>query len=213
MKKFLLMFAAVALASSAMLAQTNGNNGTVEEPDRVQLKSTMSMNPTGTDIPTGISPSEQVKHECKDHKDGQPCTKPADQQCPDCKAKAEGMKNCKKGEGHECKKGEGHECKEGMKPECKKDEAPKGMKLESKKAEGKPEKPNGKMLERKGGKMELKKGDAPKHECKEEKMKECEKAEMLKKHEECKDHKDGQPCTKPADQQCPDCKAKAEKKD
>ena len=234
MKKFFLMLAAVALASSAMLAQTNGNNGTVEEPDRVQLKSTMSMNPTGTDIPTGISPREQVKHECKDHKDGQPCTKPADQQCPDCKAKAEGMKDCKKGEGHECKegmkdckkgegheckkgmkpeckKGEGHECKEGMKPECKKGEAPKGMKLESKKAEGKPEKPNGMMLERKGGKMEFKKGEAPKRECKE--MKEGEKAEMMKKHEECKDHKDGQPCTKPADQQCPDCKAKAEKKD
>ena len=238
MKKFFLMLAAVALASSAMLAQTNGNNGTVEEPDRVQLKATMSMNPTGTDIPTGISPREQVKHECKDHKDGQPCTKPADQQCPDCKAKAEGMKDCNKGEGHECKegmkpeckkgedpkheckegmkpeckKGEGHECKEGMKPECKKGEAPKGMKLESKKAEGKIEKAEGKKLERKGGNMEFKKGEAPKHECKEG-MKECEKAEMMKKHEECKDHKDGQPCTKPADQQCPDCKAKAEKKD
>ena len=237
MKKFFLMLAAVALASSAMLAQTNGNNGTVEEPDRVQLKATMSMNPTGSDIPTGISPREQVKHECKDHKDGQPCTKPANQQCPDCKAKAEGMKDCKKGEGpkheckegmkpeckkgegHECKKGEGHECKKGEGPkheckegmkDCKKGEGPKGMKIERKKAESKIEKTEGMKLERKGG--EFKKGEAPKHECKEG-TKECEKAEMMKKHEECKDHKDGQPCTKPADQQCPDCKAKAEKKD
>ena len=30
----------------------------------------------------------EKKHECKDHKDGKPCTKPADQQCPDCKEKA-----------------------------------------------------------------------------------------------------------------------------
>lgn len=232
MKKFFLMLAAVALASSAMLAQTNGNNGTVEEPDRVQLKATMSMNPTGTDIPTGISPREQVKHECKDHKDGQPCTKPADQQCPDCKAKAEkkdcckeGMKaegkKCEKAEGMKCEKAEGmkdcckegkKECKEGMK-DCKKGEGSKGMKLERKKAEGKIDKAEGMKLERKGGNMEFKKGEAPKHECKEG-TKECEKAESKKcekakgmKHE-CKD---GKACDKPADQQCPDCKEKAKK--
>ena len=131
MKKFLLMLAAVALTSSAMLAQTNVNNATVEEPDRVQLKATMSRNPTGTDLATGMDkPQQQVKHECKDHKDGQPCTKPADQQCPDCKAKAAEGKKCEKAEGMKCEKGEGpkHECKEGMK-DCKKAE---GMKHECK---------------------------------------------------------------------------------
>ena len=55
----------------------------------------------------------EKKHECKDHKDGKPCTKPADQQCDDCKAMAaeamkheckEGMKECKKGEGEQCEK-------------------------------------------------------------------------------------------------------------
>ena len=68
----------------------------------------------------------EKKHECKDHKDGKPCTKPADQQCDDCKAKAaEGMKHeCK--EGHKCEKAEGmkHECKEGKK-ECDKANAEK----------------------------------------------------------------------------------------
>ena len=126
---------------------------------------------------TATQPAAQVKKECcKEHKDGQKCDKPADQQCDDCKAKAaEGMK-------HECKKGEGpkHECKEGMKKECK-----EGMKHECKEGQG----------------HECKKGEAPKHECK----------EGMKKHEECKNHKDGQPCDKPADQQCPDCKEKAKK--
>ena len=72
----------------------------------------------------------EKKHECKDHKDGKPCTKPADQQCDDCKAMAaeamkheckEGMKECKKGEGQQCEKEAKmmkHECKEGMK-DCK----------------------------------------------------------------------------------------------
>ena len=83
---------------------------------------------------------------------------------------------------HECKKAEGMKCEkaEGMKHECKKAE---GMKCE--KAEG------------------------MKHECKKAEGMKCEKAEGMKKHE-CKDHKDGQPCTKHADQQCDDCKAKAE---
>ena len=90
---------------------------------------------------TATQPAAQVKKECcKDKKmDGQKCDKPADQQCPDCKEKAKGMKDCKKAEGmkHECKEGmkdckkaEGmkHECKEGMK-DCKKAE---GMKHECK---------------------------------------------------------------------------------
>ena len=95
----------------------------------------------------------QVKKECcKDHKDGQKCDKPADQQCPDCKEKA--AKQCDKAAMK-------HECKEGMK-DCKKAE---GMK----------------------------------HECKEGAAKQCDKAAMMKKHEECKDHKAGQPCNKPAD--------------
>ena len=36
-----------------------------------------------------VDAAPQVQKECcKDHKDGQKCDKPADQQCPDCKAKA-----------------------------------------------------------------------------------------------------------------------------
>jgi hypothetical protein len=50
-----------------------------------------------------------------------------------------------------------------------------------------------------------------KHECKEGAAKQCDKAAMKKMHQECKDHKDGQKCDKPADQQCPDCKEKAKK--
>ena len=99
-----------------------------------------------------VAAAPQAQKECcKDHKDGQKCDKPADQQCPDCKAKA-AKQECKKAEGQKCEKAAGmkHECKEGMKK--------------------------------------------------------CEKAEAAK--HECKDHKDGK-CDKPADQQCPDCKAKA----
>ena len=55
MKKFLLSLALVAFAASASMAQT----ANVSQP--------------------------QVKKECcKDHKDGQKCDKPADQQCDDC---------------------------------------------------------------------------------------------------------------------------------
>ena len=157
----------------------------------------------------------EKKHECKDHQDGKPCTKPADQQCDDCKAKAaemkkherkegmgkkcdkaEGMKHeCKEGQGHDCKKGEGmkHECKEGMGKKCDKAE---GMKHECKEGKG----------------HDCKKAEGMKHECKEGMDKKCDKAEAMKKHEQCKDHKDGQKCDKPADQQCPDCKEKAAKK-
>ena len=135
MKKFLLSLALVAFAASASMAQT----ANVSQP--------------------------QVKKECcKDHKDGQKCDKPADQQCPDCKEKV--AKQCDKAAMK-------HECKEGMK-DCKKAE---GMK----------------------------------HECKEGAAKQCDKAAMKKMHQECKDHKDGQKCDKPADQQCPDCKEKAKK--
>ena len=36
-----------------------------------------------------VAAAPQTQKECcKDHKDGQKCDKPADQQCPDCKAKA-----------------------------------------------------------------------------------------------------------------------------
>lgn len=117
MKKFLLSLAIMAFAASASMAQT-----------------------------ANVSAPQVKKECCKDHKDGQKCDKPADQQCPDCKEKA--AKQCDKA--------------------------------------------------------------AMKHECKEGKQ--CDKAAMMKKHEECKDHKAGQPCNKPADQQCPDCKEKAAKK-
>ena len=78
---------------------------------------------------TATQPAAQVKKECcKDKKmDGQKCDKPADQQCPDCKAQA--AKQCDKA-AKECDKAKGmkHECKEGMK-DCKKAE---GMKHECK---------------------------------------------------------------------------------
>ena len=218
-----------------MIAQTNTPaNATIEEPDRVQMKA-LSKNPTGMDIPTGYDKPQvvaQKKHECKDHKDGQPCTKPADQQCPDCKEKAAAAQQCKKGEGkqcekdgkmmkHECKEGEGkqcekaagmkHECKEGAGHKCEKDA--KMMKHECKEGEGKQcEKAAGMKHECKEGaghKCE-KEAKMMKHECKEGEGKQCEKEAKMMKHE-CKDHKDGQPCTKPADQQCPDCKEKAKK--
>ena len=72
-----------------------------------------------------VAPQTQ-KECCKDHKDGQKCDKPADQQCPDCKAKAakqeckEGQK-CEKAQGmkHECKDGQKCEKAQGMKHECK----------------------------------------------------------------------------------------------
>ena len=141
------------------------------------------------------------KHEkCEGHMDGKACDKPADQQCDDCKAKAAEAKKheCKEGQGHKCDKAEGmkHECKEGQKHECK-----EGMKHECKEGQ--------KHECKEGQKHECKEGK--KHECKEGQGKQCDKASMMKKHEECKDHKDGQPCTKPADQQCPDCKEKAKK--
>ena len=167
MKKFLLTLATVALAATSLMAQ-NTVEPIADQPDRMQTRALLSKNPTGMDIPTGIESPQVVetkKHECKDHKDSKPCTKPADQQCDDCKAKAAAKK-------HECKKGEGQQCEKaaGMKHECK-----KGAGQKCEKAEGKL----------------------------------CEKGAIKQMHKECKDHKDGKPCTKPADQQCDDCKAKA----
>ena len=118
MKKFLLTLIVAAFAACPMVAQ-NAN--------------------------TAVQSHQVVKHECKDHKDGQACNKPADQQCNDCKAKAAAAHQCDKAEGmKKCDKAEGTKCQ---------------------------------------------KTAAMKHEC--------------------KDHKDGQACNKPADQQCNDCKAKA----
>ena len=140
MKKFLLSLAIMAFAASASMAQT-----------------------------ANVSAPQVKKECCKDHKDGQKCDKPADQQCPDCKEKA--AKQCDKAAMK-------HECKEGMK-DCKKAE---GMKHECKE-----------------GMKDCKKAEGMKHECKEGAAKQCDKAAMMKKHEECKDHKAGQPCNKPAD--------------
>ena len=209
MKKFLLTLAVAALAATSMIAQTN-TTGTIEEPDRVQMKA-LSKNPTGTDVPTGYDKPQTVaqkKHECKDHKDGQPCTKPADQQCPDCKEKAAKMKHeCKEGQGKQCEKAAGqkcekaakmkHECKEGQGKQCEKAAGQKcekaaKMKHECKEGQGKQcEKAAGKQCEKAAGKQ-------------------CEKKAEMKK-DCCKDMKDGKKCEKPADQQCPDCKEKAKK--
>ena len=115
MKKFFLALAIVALAATSMNAQTAQQTAT------------------------------PVKKECcKEHKDGQKCDKPADQQCPDCKAKA-AAKQCDKAQGqkcdkaamnHECKKAEGQKCDKPADqqcPDCKKangvkNVAPKAMK-------------------------------------------------------------------------------------
>ena len=66
MKKFLLSLALVAFAASASMAQT-----------------------------ANVSAPQVKKECCKDKKmDGKKCDKPADQQCPDCKAQA--AKQCDK---------------------------------------------------------------------------------------------------------------------
>ena len=82
---------------------------------------------------TATQPAAQVKKECcKDNKAGQKCDKPADQQCPGCKAQA--ANQCNKA-AKQCDKAQGmkHECKEGMK-DCKKAE---GMKCDKANAEKK----------------------------------------------------------------------------
>ena len=203
MKKFLLTLAVAALAATSMIAQTN-TTGTIEEPDRVQMKA-LSKNPTGTDVPTGYDKPQTVaqkKHECKDHKDGQPCTKPADQQCPDCKEKAakqceKAAKQCEKAAGKQCEKAAKmkHECKEGQGKQCE-----KAAGKQCEKAAGKQcEKAAGKQCEKAAGKQ-----------CEKAAGKQCEKKAEMKK-DCCKDMKDGKKCEKPADQQCPECKEKAKK--
>jgi len=62
---------------------------------------------------------------------------------------------------------------------------------------------------KKGEGKQCEKAAGMKHECKKGEGKQCEKAAGMK--HECKGHKDGQACTKPADQQCDDCKAAAKK--
>ena len=190
MKKFLMTLAAVALATGAIMAQTPANNTALEEPDRIQTRH-LSMNPSGTDIPTGYDKPQAVaqKHEqCKGHMDGQQCDKPADQQCDDCKAKAAAAQKheCKKGEGqqckaamkHECKKGEGQQCdKAAMKHECKKGEGQQcdkaAMKHECKKGEGqKCDKPADQQCDD----CKAKAAAAQKHECKQGAGHQCDKA-------------------------------------
>ena len=113
----------------------------------------------------------------------QTATQPATQVKKECcKDKKMEGKKCDKPADQQC-----DDCKakaaEGMKHECK-----EGMK-DCKKAEG-----------------QCPKEAAAKKDC-------CKDKNMAEgmKHQECKDHKDGQPCNKPADQQCPDCKEKAKK--
>ncbi len=181
MKKFLLTLIVAAFAACPMVAQ-NAN--------------------------TAVQSHQVVKHECKDHKDGQACNKPADQQCNDCKAKAAAAHQCDKAEGmKKCDKAEGtKKCDkaEGMK-KCDKAEGTK----KCDKAEGT------KKCDKAEGMKKCDKAEGMKKCANAEGMKKCDKAEGTKcqktaamKHE-CKDHKDGQACNKPADQQCNDCKAKA----
>ena len=172
MKKFFLSLAIAVLAMTAVNAQTTG-------------------------------PQEQVKKECcKEGKmEGKKCDKPADQQCPDCKAQAAAQekdcckdkmaegKKCDKAEGmkHECKKAEGQCPKEAAaaKKDCCKDKMAEGKKCD--KAEG------------------------MKHECKKAEG-QCPKDATAAKKDCCKDKMaEGKKCDKPADQQCPDCKEKAKK--
>lgn len=97
MKKFLLSLSLVALATSGMMAQSTVTPEPVptEQPDRAQMMH-LSKDPTGMDTPTGMDRPQAIGHQheqCKGHKDGEACNKPADQQCPDCKAKAAAKKN------------------------------------------------------------------------------------------------------------------------
>jgi hypothetical protein len=151
MKKFLMTLAAVALATGAIMAQTPANNTALEEPDRIQTRH-LSMNPSGTDIPTGYDKPQAVaqKHECKKGEgqqcdkaamkheckkgEGQQCDKAADQQCDDCKAKAAAAQK------HECKQGAGHQCD----------------KAAADKSNVKAVKKSGKMMIKKDGKKDIK---------------------------------------------------------
>ena len=129
MKKFLLTLVAVVFAASTMMAQapvTEKKKDAAHKCEKIEMK----------------------KHEkCDGHKDGQACNKPADQQCPDCKAKAATAQKHECKEGKQCDKAAGmkHECKEGK--QCDK---PAGMKHECKE-----------------GKKQCDKAAGMKHECKE----------------------------------------------
>ena len=105
MKKLLLSLVLMAFAATSMTAQTTNQN------------------------------AAPVKKECcKEHKDGQQCNKPADQQCTDCKEKAAQKHECKKAEGKQCEKAaQKHECKKAEGKQCEK----AAQKHECKKAEGK----------------------------------------------------------------------------
>ena len=115
MKKFLLTLVAVVFAASTMMAQapvTEKKKDAAHKCEKIEMK----------------------KHEkCDGHKDGQACNKPADQQCPDCKAKAATAQKHECKEGKQCDKAAGmkHECKEGKK-QCDK---AAGMKHECKEGE------------------------------------------------------------------------------
>ncbi len=142
---------------------------------------------------------QEVKKECcKEHKDGQQCNKPADQQCPDCKAKA-AQGQCDKAQMKgECKKAAQGQCdKAQMKGECKKA------------AQGQCDKAQMKGECKKAAQGQCDKAQM-KGECKKAAQGQCDKAQMKK--DCCKDKKmEGKKCDKPADQQCPDCKEKAKK--
>ena len=141
MKKFLMTLAAVALATGAIMAQTPANNTALEEPDRIQTRH-LSMNPSGTDIPTGYDKPQAVaqKHECKKG-EGQQCDKAAIK--------------------HECKKGEGQQCdKPAMKHECKKGEGHQCDKASADKSNVKAVKKSGKMMIKKDGKNDIKRDGA-----------------------------------------------------
>ena len=172
MKKFLMTLAAVALATGAIMAQTPANNTALEEPDRIQTRH-LSMNPSGTDIPTGYDKPQAVaqKHECK---------KGEGQQCDNAAMKHE----CKKGEGqqcdkaamkHECKKGEGQQCDKpadqqcddckakaaaAQKHECKQGAGHQCDKAAADKSNVKAVKKSGKMMIKKDGKNDIKRDGA-----------------------------------------------------
>jgi len=81
---------------------------------------------------------QEIKKECcKDHKDGKKCDKPADKQCPDCKAKAAAAQN------HECKEGKKCDKAVAQKQDCCKDKKMEGKKCDKAQAMKKCEKADG----------------------------------------------------------------------
>jgi len=128
MKKLMLTLAVLALSSNWLLAQdvTPVNGGTIEEPDRVEMRM-MSKDPTGADVIT----SNQVKDETPKctKAEGHKCAKAEGKTCE----KAAAAKECAKGEGHKCAKAEGKTCeKAAAAKECAKGEGHKCTKGEGK---------------------------------------------------------------------------------